>query len=382
MTRIALFGGSFNPIHIGHLWMAQAMRESLGADTVLFMPTGDSPHKGDMLLAEHRTAMVELVCSENEGFVCSRYEVNKKEISYTVRTVEHICKKYPDAKIDLLIGQDSFLQIHTWKEYKSLVRMVKLIVVPRVTELTGSLNEQYEKLAKKGARIHFLQMPVIQLSSTEIRDRVRNGRSIQNRVPESVRKYIEAHGLYEDSEWRELRNRVKMRLSRSRFEHSLRVSEKAVELARRHGLDETKAAIAGLLHDCAKGIENEVLKDPYIADAFLHHAEPKELWHTELGPLVAATEYGVSDPEILRAIRAHTTAIHPMQPLDMVIYLADKLEPGRHDPNNVRYRNIAKEDLTRGFAEVLEASIRYLKDNGMPVHEKTKEVWEYLSKGE
>lgn len=382
MTRIALFGGSFNPIHIGHLWMAQTMREALLVDQVLFMPTGDSPHKGEMLSAEHRARMVELACEENPGFVCSRYEVEKDEPSYTVRTIEHLMKVYPDAKIDLLIGQDSFLSFHTWREYQTLLKMVKLVVVPRVTDHLLSIQEQYDKLVAEGGRIHFLPMPVIQLSATDIRDRVRNGRTIKNRVPDSVKSYIEAHHLYEDKEWRSLRLKLKASLSPARYEHSLRVSEYAVQLARVHGVDEQKAGLTGLLHDCAKGIEDQVLQDPEIAGAFLHHSEARALWHTELGPLVAASEYGVTDPEVLRAIRSHTTAIHPMSPLDQIIYLADKLEPGRHDPENVGYRNTAKTSLARAFYEVMEASVRYLHTKGLPVHENTNIVLKNIQKGE
>lgn len=379
MTRIALFGGSFNPIHLGHLWMAQAMLDTLNVDEVLFMPTGDSPHKGEMLDASHRADMVELACEAQAGFSCSRLEADREAVSYTIRTVEHLLETNDGAKIDLLIGLDSFLQFHTWKEYEKLLKLVKLVVVPRVTEIDLPITEQLKRLQEKGAKVHFLPMPVIEISSTGIRDRVRNGRTIQNLVPDAVREYILKHGLYEDAAWKGMRERLKQNLSKGRYEHSLRVSEFAVKLARAHRVNEEKAEIAGLLHDCAKGKEEEVLKDPQIAKAFSHTHEPNTLWHTYLGPIVAASEYEVLDPVTLRAMRSHTTAAHPMSDLDKIVYIADKVEPGRHDPDNVFFRKLALHDLDEAFYAVMQSSIEYLEERGLPVHEETKKVWKIMN---
>ena len=380
MNRMILFGGSFNPIHIGHLWMARAAMETLGAGEVLFMPTGDSPHKGSMLSARHRGEMVRLACADNEGFVFSDYEIRAPYPSYTIRTVDHLLQEDPERKIWLLIGDDSLLQFHTWKEYETLLQKVTLAVVPRHHTMDTDTKEQIRLLREKGASIHRIPMNRIELSSTWLRQRARLGKTLQNYVPETVRRYIDRYALYEEEELSEMLGKLKRSIGTRRYAHSLRVAETARDLAEIHGYDKEKALFAGLLHDCAKGREDDYLKDPLVRKSFHETDEPKPLWHTYIGPAVAKRFYGVDDADVLRAIVHHTTGHETMKPLDKILYIADKTEPGRSDPANVELLALAKTDLEEAFYRVMEASVGYLREKGQLVHPHTEKLFTQLQK--
>lgn len=380
MKRMILFGGSFNPVHFGHIWMAQAALENLGAKQVVFMPTGDSPHKEVTLPAGHRGEMVRRVCEENPGFVYSDFEIRRSEPSYTIRTVEHILSEEPDQKIWLLMGEDSFLQFHLWKEYEKLLQKVILAVIPRHHDLPLAIEEQEEKLRGLGGKIHWIPMPRIELSSTAIRRRRLYGRTIKNTVPDSVAAYIQEQGLYRDPQMTDALSRLQEQLGTWRYEHSLRVAETAEHLARLHGVDTTRARWAGLLHDAAKGHEDTLLRDKEIRSSFSHFEEPESLWHTYLGPEMAKRTYGITDPEILRAIRLHTTGGADMTPLDKIVFIADKTEPGRRDPINRRLLLLAEKDLEEGFYRVLQASLAYLEQKQLTMHPDTRELYQSLKK--
>lgn len=368
MNRMILFGGSFNPVHLGHLWMAQAALETLDGDAVVFMPTGDSPHKEVDLPAAHRGRMVELACAENRNFVYSDYEISQSRPSYTIHTVEHFLQKNPKCRISLLIGEDSLLTFHTWKEYKKLLGLVTLAVVPRFHGLHADADERVRHLVELGARIHYIPMKRIEISSTWVRNRAKIGQSLKNFVPDSVADYIHAHALYQDANLKPLLERLAKSIGPRRYSHSLRVAQTAAGLAKRHGLDEKKAFLAGLLHDCAKGQEEALLANPLIHSAFTGRNEDPALWHTELGALAANELYGTDDEAILQAIRLHTTGAPGMSGLDKVVYIADKTEPGRSDPMNESLRTIAEENLDEGLFHVLQASIAWLKQNGQDIH--------------
>lgn len=380
MKRTILFGGSFNPIHFGHLWMAQAALETLGAKSVLFMPTGDAPHKEVELAAAHRANMVELALRDSADFIYSDFEIRKDEPSYTIRTVEHLLESEPDQKIWLLIGEDSLLQFHTWKDYEKLLKLVTLAVAPRYHTLDISPSEQEKKLWALGAKIHRIPMKRIELSSTWVRKRARLGRTLVHLVPDAVEAYIRKHGLYRDEPLESMRAQLQKSLGNGRFAHSLRVAETAEQLAQRHGVDPEKALLAGLLHDCAKGCEEELLSLPAIRASFTQRDEPKALWHTYLGPIAAKQLYGMHDEEVLQAIRVHTTAAQTMTALDKILFVADKTEPGRADPINGRLLACAMEDLDEGFFRVLHESIAYLKAKNLAVHPTTRALYGQLYK--
>lgn len=370
--KIALFGGSFNPIHVGHLWMANAAIQYAKADKVLFMPTGDAPHKTGVLEAKYRYKMVEKAIDGQANFTISDYEIQKEGKSYTIETVKHLLK---DNEIALLIGEDSFLQMHSWYKYEELIKLVPLWVVPRYTEISLSVQEQYERLKEKGAKVHFLPMDRIEISSTDIRRKVKYHQSIFAAVPQKVEKYIEKHRLYREEKTDEILAKLEKTLRPKTYFHSIRVALWMEELAEIHGYDVENAGLAGLLHDNAKGMETKVLEDDWIAQRFTMKNDPAPIWHQELGMLRAKRVYGISNEEILHSINNHTTGAEDMGPLDKLLFIADKTEPGREDPNNIPIRNKAKENVDEAFFMTLEASIDYIHKTHGLIHPITEKIY-------
>ncbi len=192
-----VFGGSFDPVHIGHIILARDVKEKLGADKVIFVPTFQAPLKEKHRApAEDRLKMLELALEKEKDFVIEDYEIRRGGISYTVFTLEYLMKKYKGEELYLLLGSDSFLRFHLWKEPEKILRMVKIVIVDR----EGKLEEVKEyiniKFGEYADRITLFSTRRIDISSTEIRKRIREGRSIYCLVPEKVEEYIKRKGLY------------------------------------------------------------------------------------------------------------------------------------------------------------------------------------------
>ena len=191
MKRIALFGGSFNPIHVGHLITANAVREIRNLDTVVFIPCFISPHKTDRLPidSKYRMEMVKLAIEGNSHFSSSDYEIQKSGISYSIDTIRYFKQQY--SEIELIIGYDNLVVFDTWKDPDEIVSLVKLVVLQRKLENveSGQKNEFF-----KYANI--IQTPFVEISSSIIRDRIHNKKSVDYLVPEKVRKFIVENNLY------------------------------------------------------------------------------------------------------------------------------------------------------------------------------------------
>lgn len=184
--RIGVLGGSFDPIHHGHLIVAQALRERLELDEVRLIPAGEQPFKEGLhrAPAADRAAMVELAVAGEPGLVTDRCEVERPGPSYTVVTLRALGARYPDAELFLLVGSDAAAELPTWHQAEAIPSLVR--VVPFRRAGGGAPGE--------------VEVPAIDISSTDVRARVRAGRSIRFRVPEAVAGYIAHHRLYQDSE--------------------------------------------------------------------------------------------------------------------------------------------------------------------------------------
>ena len=208
--RLGIFGGTFDPVHYGHLLLAESCREQLDLEAVWFLPAALPPHKlgRELTPAETRVEMLELAVGGLADFAVCRYEADRGGVNYTVDTLRAL--KQQDASRDLffLMGADSLRDLPTWKEPATICQLATLVVVERALDggtlqpegcdlagLEGNLTpEQLDAL-----RSHRVGMPRIDLSSSDIRRRVAEGRSIRYRTPRAVEKYIETHGLYRDS---------------------------------------------------------------------------------------------------------------------------------------------------------------------------------------
>jgi len=213
--RIGLFGGTFDPIHEGHMRAAAELRRRFGLDRVLFIPSFSPPHKGRGPLAgaEDRYRMVALACAVDPHFIPSRLEVDDQQTSYSVRTVEKVQQASPDAWLFFILGVDAFLEIATWREAERVLEECSWIVTTRPGfrldaaggVLGGRLRPRLRALAAEETadeasfgpgRIFVVPIPALDVSSTEIRRRVKAGETIRGLVPADVEAYIHDRGLY------------------------------------------------------------------------------------------------------------------------------------------------------------------------------------------
>jgi nicotinate-nucleotide adenylyltransferase len=192
--RIGLFGGSFNPPHVAHLAVAEAAREQAGLERVLWVPAAVSPFKQDEAMPEahHRLSMVAAAVADNPAFAVTPIEVERGGVSYTVDTARAVAAANPDADLRLLIGGDSLASFPRWREAEALAEIAPPVVFRRPGDLLEATGLP-DWLAR---RVTFIDAPMIELSSTEIRAMLRAGRTARYLIPDAVRAYIAQHGLY------------------------------------------------------------------------------------------------------------------------------------------------------------------------------------------
>ena len=192
-SKIGVLGGTFDPIHQGHLLLAESVRDSIGLDEVLFIPTAVPPHKSrqEITPIHHRYEMVRLALENLEGFQLLDLEAKNSKTSYSIDTLNYLAERYPpQTQIRFILGADQLDELETWKDYQQLLENYGLYVVDRVGSGQEQLLERYK------GWIQVVPMPRIDISSTLVRRRVAKGQSIRFWVPEPVRRYILQEGLY------------------------------------------------------------------------------------------------------------------------------------------------------------------------------------------
>jgi nicotinate-nucleotide adenylyltransferase len=195
-----VFGGTFDPIHLAHLAVAESARDTFGLRRVLFIPAAQPPHKPDKPITpvEHRLAMVEAAVAGNPGFQVSRIEVDRPGPSYTVDTVTALHEDEASDRLALILSAESFLELPTWREPARILELADLVVVPRDGYREADGGFLTSAFPGTPATACFLDGPRIRLSASEIRQRAAAGRSIRYLVPDAVASYIGDHGLYQD----------------------------------------------------------------------------------------------------------------------------------------------------------------------------------------
>ena len=197
MPEIGLMGGSFNPIHCGHVALARAALESGRVERVLFLPTGNPPHKKEGLADKFdRLRMVELAVEHETGMEVCREEIDRDGVIYTVDTLAALKRKMPDCTLTYLIGADTLRALGTWRRVETVIERCKFLVMMR----EGETREEVIRLAglwtQRGAQIDFLDARKMDISSTQIREQIQKGLPFERLVPQAVADYIHKHGLY------------------------------------------------------------------------------------------------------------------------------------------------------------------------------------------
>ncbi len=390
--RLGVFGGSFDPPHLGHLVVAEEARQALGLDRVLFVPAPRPPHKAGAVLtpALERLAMVRAAVAGRPGFEACGLEVDRPGPSYTVDTLDALRTLHPGAELFCLVGSDTAVQLDTWHEPERLFSAAAFVALLRPGWPAARIETWLRaQPAGRRPRLEVVEVPGLDISSSDLRQRVAEGRSIRYLVPDPVRDLIAQRGLYGAGGGRadapcagtaptaaELQAAVRGQLSAARAAHSERVAETAAALAARHGLDAGQARVAGLLHDYFR----EVPAADIVAMARSCGAVPAD---TPDDALVPAVLHGPVAARVLpprwpgvpgnvwRAIDRHTTGDPAMTPFDCCLFVGDLVEPAHRWLGVEELRRLAEADLWAATLEAMNRGLRHLLEGGRPIDART-----------
>lgn len=338
MNRI-IFGGGFDPIHLGHINMALAAKEVLQGE-VVFVPAKVAVWKEESVGQEHKLNMLKLAIAKYDGFSIDTYELDQKKQPRSYQTVAYFKKKYPKDKLFFLIGQDQVNAFNEWANPDEIAKNAQIVYFKRPKYSINQDNiEKFKMMAIEG--------PEIDVSSSDIR----NLKSLA--ISEDVLKYIEDNNLYFIA-------KIKKYIDEKRFNHSLSVAHLAYRIAKIHQFDYQKAYIAGVLHDIAKSVDREerlVLMKKYYPD---YLDVGTFAYHQFLGEMIAKQDFGIQDEDILNAIKFHATGRKEMSWLGKLIYATDKIDPLRGYDSSDLIKAL-EENIDSGFVTVLKANYEYLK---------------------
>jgi len=396
LNKIGILGGTFDPVHKTHIKMALTAKEYLGLDKVCLMPSKKPPHKFDAGIApeEDRLNMLKASLENIDGLEASDYELKRDGFTYTADTLSALKKELPDTDIYFLIGEDSLMYIDEWYKPDAIFANARIAAFARGTKSEHKLNEKISSIRNVFSAADIVTVPfeADDVSSSSFRELIKAGdlKKASEIIPKEALDYISKHGLYTGSADKlsnqehilRLTEMVKGILKPSRFEHSLGVSYTAASLAMRYGADVYKARVAGILHDCAKYLSDDeqiaFAKEKGIELTETEIANPA-LIHAKTGAYFAKVKYEIEDPEIINAIRYHTTGKEDMTLLEKIIFCADYMEPNRKSiPGLDSIRNIIFKDLDKAALMICDNTLNYLDSLGIVPDEQTKKTRDYL----
>ena len=275
------------------------------------------------------------------------------------------------------MGDDEFLSIKSWNEYEKFLGITSIIVFLRnhninyIKENSKEIIEKYD--------INIIKNTIISISSSDIRNRMKEKKSIRYLVPEKVSKYIYEELNYFDIKG--IKKDLKDKLSKNRYEHSLRVADYCKRLAQIYKADENKAYLSGLVHDCAKNLEEYYMLNKKVNSDIILDIEEKnnpKIQHAPIGAAVCKNLYGISDNEIISAVRYHTTARENMSLIEKILFISDKIEPNREYDTVEELRKIADYDIDKAIIKFLNDSFEYLEKNSQKIHPLSVKARDYL----
>ncbi len=391
MERIGIYGGAFNPPHIGHIAAAKYAVKALNLSQLLVIPTCVSPHKPqplDSANPEQRMEMLKNAFSGEEKIEISDLELRRGDVSYTYETVEQVKELYPDSELVLCMGTDMFLNFLFWRFPEKILENSSLAVFYRGEPgEKEKIREQTEILQKAGHTVYPVENPVTEISSTDLR-RMLIFDCADSFLPPGTKDFIVKNRLYgtgkdyRDLSESELEQVVVSLLKPNRVTHVLGCRQTAEEMAAIFGENIDNARRAALLHDITKALEGPLqltLCREYgiTLDDFSAH-NPKTL-HALTGSLVAERIFG-ENQSVVAAIRSHTTGKADMNTLEKIIYVADYVEPNRDFDGVERLRHLAYTDLDSALALGLTMTVELLRRQGREISQESLQALEYLER--
>ena len=384
--RVGILGGTFDPVHQGHIQMALSVLNAVRLDRMLIMPSGNPPYKACATSPEDRWKMVVAACARDPRLIPSRLELDRSGNIYTIDTLLMLRREHPKWELFYVIGADAVMKLKNWHRIQEVFPLVTFLVCPRENYADpADFTEEISRLRAMGASLVIVHMDPVNISSTMVRSALSRGDSTPL-LDGSVREFCGAKGLYgmprridDADQWI---GKLFSALTPKRFAHSLSVANTARQLARIHGVDLLQAEEAGLLHDCAKcmplkemrsiAVEHSLTDDPAVL-------ESSALLHSLTGAWVARNEYGMADPEVLEAIAYHNTGCTGMSRLSMCVCLADFIEPYRESfPLLEQVRMLSVLSLERALLLSLEGTADFVRSRGKYLHPRTQETISWL----
>lgn len=389
MQRIGIYGGTFNPPHIGHIRGAKYAIEALNLEKMLLIPSCVSPHKTlppNSPTPAQRAQMLRIAAGENME-VCD-IELQRGGASYTYETVETLAAQYPDHELVLIMGTDMFLSFLNWKEPTRILQKASIGVLYRGDKgELEQINTQKIVLEEMGAKVYLTENPITAISSTQLRRMLAFG-CADPFLPAGVGEYIRQNdlyntaGSYQNLSVEELEQAVVSLLKPNRVAHVLGCRDTAAELAARWGADPTDAARAGLLHDITKALDDDLqltlCREYGIVLGDFSQKNPKTL-HALTGALVAERIFGENE-QVVSAIHSHTTGKADMTTLQKILYVADYMEPNRNFPGVEQLRYLAYTDLDKALKLGLEMTLALLREKKQDISPESAEALAYLQR--
>ena len=381
--RLALYGGSFNPPHLGHRAAALTMMEKLQPDRLLIIPDRLPPHKDfpeDSPSAQARFQLCELTFAGIPDMEISDIELRREGASYTADTVEQLRALYPQDELYLIVGTDMLLCFDQWYRFRYLLEQCTLTVLCRAEDEHGLLEEKAAQLREQyGARIRILPHEPIEISSGELRELLprRQGRDML--TPAAYEEIIRCrwYGAQPELSW--LREMAYAMLKPKRIAHVAGCESEAVALAMRWGEDPEPAAEAAILHDITKRLPAEEqlrLCNEWKISLEDTERESPEVLHAITGAALAVRCFGVSDA-VRDAIRWHCTGRPDMTLLEKIVWLADFTEPTRDFPGVDDVRALAQEDLDLALRTAFGMTLRFIEEKGAKPCRITADALQY-----
>lgn len=365
------FGGTFDPPHVEHVNMLKAAVAEFSPDKTVVMPTFIPPHKQTIRCAPpaDRLNMCKAAFGGIGGVTVDDYEISAKGKSYSYITLGAMKEKYPDYEILFLMGTDMLATFHLWKNPDEILRLCTPLLCVRGGEgetAEKTVADFYRKFAVKPFVLTYEGREV---SSTEYKIYKMLGLPVSGNVSEKVEKYIAEKNIYVGDEKFKF---VRENLKPERVRHTAGVIIYALKKCGYYGLDKNKVLTAALLHDCAKYKS----ADDY-PDFTMPYGVPAPVGHQYLGAYIAEKVLGITDEEILNAIRYHTSGRPKMSDLEKLVFTADMLEKGRTFDGVDKLREQADKDFETGFKLALATSYKFVVNSGKPVYDLTKKALNY-----
>ncbi len=392
--KIGIYGGTFNPPHLGHMAAAKTAAQVLGLDKLILIPAAEPPHKQlpeGSASPEQRLEMVRLMADNLNmpGVVqVSDVELRRQGKSYTSDTLTVIKAFYPEAELWLLMGTDMFLTLQNWHKPERIMELAGICAFGRTEQDGEELFAPQRKFLqeKYNARLTTITLPgLVDISSTQLREVLDDGQGEEYLCP-AVYGYILMNRLYgtkadlKHLDLPELRACSYSMVRAKRIPHIRGTEEEAVRLAKRWDVDETLARRAAILHDCTKYLELDeqlALCKKYGVELDELEQRAVKLLHSKTGACIAKHVFG-EDERVYQAIFWHTTGKADMSMAEKVIYLADYIEPTRDFDGVEPLRKLAYEDIDKALLMGMEMTIEEMKQRGNPIHRNTQAARDWL----